>query len=94
MLDSFATLAGGELAEHAGTPAFLQVRALAIEAFYSDFVAPGVDASGRVGRDRLQHAPRDAAGEGLVVPRDLMRRGLDGAVQGAEVPASPAPERR
>ena len=43
---AFATLAGGELAEHAGTPAFLQVRALAIEAFYSDFVAPGVDASG------------------------------------------------
>ena len=29
-----------------GTPEFLQVRALAIEAFYSDFVAPGVDATG------------------------------------------------
>jgi hypothetical protein len=29
------------LAEHAGTPAFLQIRALAIEAYYSDFVAPG-----------------------------------------------------
>lgn len=29
------------LAEHAGTPAFLQLRALAIEAYYSDFVAPG-----------------------------------------------------
>lgn len=29
------------LAEHASTPAFLQVRALAIEAYYSDFVAPG-----------------------------------------------------
>ena len=31
---------------HVGTPAFLWVRALAIEAFYSDFVAPGVDATG------------------------------------------------
>ncbi len=46
VLGSFATLASGELAEHAGTPAFLHVRALAIEAFYSDFVAPGVDATG------------------------------------------------
>ena len=32
--------------EHVGTPEFLQVRALAIEAFYSDFVAPGVEATG------------------------------------------------
>ena len=29
------------LAEHARTPAFALVRALAIEAYYSDFVAPG-----------------------------------------------------
>jgi hypothetical protein len=29
-----------------GTPDFFWVRALAIEAFYSDFVAPGVDATG------------------------------------------------
>ena len=28
------------------TPAFLQVRALAIEAFYTDFVAPGASGSG------------------------------------------------
>jgi len=45
-LDAFASVAAGELAEQAGTPAFLQVRALAIEAFYSDFVAPGVAATG------------------------------------------------
>ncbi len=45
-LEAFAALAAGELAAQAGTPAFLQVRALAIEAFYSDFVAPGVDATG------------------------------------------------
>jgi len=45
-LAAFAAVSGGEIAEHAGTPDFLWVRALAIEAFYSDFVAPGVDASG------------------------------------------------
>jgi hypothetical protein len=44
-LAAFASLAGG-LEERAGTPEFFQVRALAIEAFYSDFVAPGVDATG------------------------------------------------
>jgi len=43
---AFESLAGGDLAEHAGTPEFLLARALAIEAFYSDFVAPGVDATG------------------------------------------------
>jgi hypothetical protein len=34
-----------ELPEPAPTPDFFWVRALAIEAFYSDFVAPGVDAT-------------------------------------------------
>ena len=29
------------LREHATAPAFLQIRALAIEAYYSDFLAPG-----------------------------------------------------
>jgi hypothetical protein len=37
---------GEDVAAHAGTPDFFWVRALAIEAFYSDFVAPGVDATG------------------------------------------------
>jgi hypothetical protein len=45
-LAAFATVAEGDLARHAGTPDFLLTRALAIEAFYSDFVAPGVDATG------------------------------------------------
>jgi long-chain-alcohol oxidase len=45
-LAAFASLATGDLADQAGTPDFLLVRALAIEAFYSDFVAPGVDAQG------------------------------------------------
>jgi hypothetical protein len=34
------------LAGHERTPEFALVRALAIEAFYSDFVAPGRDADG------------------------------------------------
>jgi hypothetical protein len=45
-LEAFASLATGDLAENVGTPEFLYARALAIEAFYSDFVAPGVDAQG------------------------------------------------
>ncbi len=31
----------GALRQHALTPAFLMIRALAVEAFYSDFLAPG-----------------------------------------------------
>jgi hypothetical protein len=42
---AFTTVAE-DVAAHAGTPDFFWVRALAIEAFYSDFVAPGVDATG------------------------------------------------
>lgn len=45
-LAAFESLAGADLAERSRTPEFAQVRALAIEAFYSDFVAPGVDADG------------------------------------------------
>ena len=45
-LAAFASVASGEIEEHLGTPDFLLVRALAVEAFYSDFVAPGVDATG------------------------------------------------
>ena len=42
-----AAAAGADaLAEHAKTPEFAFVRALAIEAFYSDFVAPGKDGPG------------------------------------------------
>jgi hypothetical protein len=42
----FRSLVGADLAEHVHSPDFLHVRALAIEAFYSDFVAPGVEATG------------------------------------------------
>ena len=42
-----AAAAGADaLAEHANTPEFAFVRALAIEAFYSDFVAPGKEGPG------------------------------------------------
>jgi hypothetical protein len=43
-----AVAAGGAqaLAPHAHSPAFLGLRALVIEAYYSDFVAPGSDAPG------------------------------------------------
>jgi hypothetical protein len=44
--DAFASIARDGIAAHAATPQFLQIRALAIEAYYSDFVAPGVDATG------------------------------------------------
>ena len=48
-IDALADAAvGGEsaLREHATEPAFLQIRALAVEAFYSDFVAPGAPGPG------------------------------------------------
>ena len=45
-LAEFENLSDGDIDAHAGTPGFLWIRALAIEAFYSDFVAPGVDATG------------------------------------------------
>jgi hypothetical protein len=43
---AFEKVATGDLADHVATQEFAWVRALAIEAFYSDFVAPGVDAPG------------------------------------------------
>jgi hypothetical protein len=45
-LGAFASLADGQIESRTATPEFLWARALAIEAFYSDFVAPGVDAAG------------------------------------------------
>ena len=47
--DALAPAAAGgpeALREHERTPEFALVRALAIEAYYSDFVAPGRDAPG------------------------------------------------
>jgi len=48
-IDALAPHANGgaeALAPHAATPEFQMVRALAIEAFYSDFVAPGAPGPG------------------------------------------------
>jgi hypothetical protein len=45
-LSTFSAIARDGVEPHLGTPEFMLVRALAIEAFYSDFVAPGVDAKG------------------------------------------------
>ena len=48
-IDALAPAAAGgaeALARHERTPEFALVRALAIEAYYSDFVAPGRDAPG------------------------------------------------
>jgi hypothetical protein len=48
-IDSLADVADGgaeALAPRAGTPDFMAVRALAIEAFYSDFIAPGAEGPG------------------------------------------------
>jgi hypothetical protein len=46
MLAPAAAQGAGALAEHERTPEFGLVRALAIEAYYSDFVAPGKEAPG------------------------------------------------
>jgi hypothetical protein len=46
VVEQFASLVGADFGPLVHSPAFLHVRALAIEAFYSDFVAPGVDATG------------------------------------------------
>lgn len=46
-LGAFQTLASApDIGEHERTPEFALTRALAIEAYYSDFVAPGSDAPG------------------------------------------------
>jgi hypothetical protein len=45
-IDALTPATAETLAEHERTPEFAFVRALAIEAFYSDFVAPGRDAQG------------------------------------------------
>jgi hypothetical protein len=47
-IDSLADVATDveALGERAGTPEFMMIRALAIEAFYSDFIAPGAKGPG------------------------------------------------
>ena len=45
-LEQPAAAGSAALAQHAATPEFMLVRALACEAFYSDFVAPGAPGPG------------------------------------------------
>jgi hypothetical protein len=58
-IDALADAAPGgaeALSQHAATPAFQLIRALAVEAFYSDFVAPG--ASGPSAYEEIDfHSP-------------------------------------
>ena len=60
------------LAEHALSPDFMLVRALACEAFYSDFVAPGRDATGAW--DEIDFHPRTAA----FLAKDWSYLGIEG----------------
>jgi len=45
-LAAISSLDGADLAAATRTPDFLFIRSLVIEAYYSDFVAPGLDADG------------------------------------------------
>jgi hypothetical protein len=60
------------LAPHAHSPGFLGLRALACEAFYSDFVAPGRDATGAW--DEIDFHPRAAA----FLQKDWSYLGIEG----------------
>jgi hypothetical protein len=90
-LAAFASVASGAIEERLGTPEFLQVRALAIEAFYSDFVAPGVAATGAWAEIDF-NTPLATR-----LAKDWSYLGISGVgstePQGSEGPASPAPER-
>ena len=60
------------LAPHAHSPGFLGLRALACEAFYSDFVAPGRDVAGAW--DEIDFHPRTAA----FLQKDWSYLGIEG----------------
>ena len=74
-IDELGELARGgaeALAPHAHSPGFLGLRALACEAFYSDFVAPGRDATGAW--DEIDFHPRAAA----FLQKDWSYLGIEG----------------
>ncbi len=60
------------IAPHAHSPEFLHLRALAAEAFYSDFVAPGLDATGAW--DEIDFHPPAAA----TLHKDWSYLGIEG----------------
>ena len=78
--------AGGARARSPSTsarPAFALVRALAIEAYYSDFVAPGREAPGAWAEIDFNSPLARAARQGLVLPGDRMRESFDVIVVGS-----------
>jgi hypothetical protein len=60
------------IAEHALSPDFLMLRAMAVEAFYSDFVAPGREATGAW--DEIDFHPPAAA----ALHKDWSYLGIEG----------------
>jgi hypothetical protein len=71
-LGEIATAGADALAPHALSPDFLMLRALAVEAFYSDFVAPGRDATGAW--DEIDFHPPAAA----ALHKDWTYLGIEG----------------
>ena len=70
------------LAEQERTPEFAFVRALAIEAYYSDFVAPGKDGPGAWAEIDFNSPLATRLAQGLVVPGDRMKDRFDVVVVG------------
>jgi hypothetical protein len=74
-IESLGELARGgaeAIAPHSHSPEFLHLRALAAEAFYSDFVAPGLDATGAW--DEIDFHPPAAA----TLHKDWSYLGIEG----------------
>jgi hypothetical protein len=74
-IESLGELARGgaqALTPHALSPEFLQLRALAVEAFYSDFVTPGLDVTGAW--DEIDFHPPAAA----TLHKDWSYLGIEG----------------
>jgi hypothetical protein len=73
------------LAPHTATPAFQFIRALAIEAYYSDFLAPG--AAGPTAYEEIDfHSPL-----AMRIKKDWSYLGLSAPAGGASVGSSAAP---
>ena len=71
------------LAEHERTPEFAFVRALAIEAYYSDFVAPGKEGPGAWAEIDFNSPLATRLAQGLVVPGDRVKDRFDVVVVGS-----------
>jgi len=71
-LGAIASAGADALAPHALSPGFLMLRALAVEAFYSDFVAPGREVAGAW--DEIDFHPPAAA----ALHKDWTYLGIEG----------------